>query len=75
MLEVLVKSQLHQGVGMAPRSGRDFLVCYYCPSEATEVVTVHKGAEVLRRWVCEYHADHLPATRRRRWLRAVHVPR
>jgi len=55
-------------------SGRDFVVCYYCPNEATEVVVVTKGAEVLRRWVCEYHAAHLP-TRRRGWLRTVHAPR
>jgi hypothetical protein len=59
---------------MATRGSRDFVVCYYCPSEATEVVTVRKGAELLRRWVCEHHAANLP-TRRRRWGRRAQLER
>jgi hypothetical protein len=57
---------------MARTGSRDFILCYYCPNEATEVVTVAKGTELLRRWVCRHHAVHLP-TRRQRWLRRIYA--
>jgi hypothetical protein len=59
---------------MATSAHRDFVVCYYCHNEATEVVDVSKSGELLRRWVCEYHAARLP-TRRRLWPRRSHAAR
>ena len=45
--------------------GPDFLLCYYCPNEATKVLDIQKGPEGVRRWVCAYHAEKRP--KRRRW--------
>ena len=50
---------------MATNGSPDFLLCYYCPNEATQVLDIQKGSEVVRRWVCAYHAERRP--KRRRW--------
>ena len=51
---------------MATSGSPDFVLCYYCRNEATQVVDVHKDSEVVRRWVCQYHAARRPKRRRRR---------
>jgi hypothetical protein len=58
---------------MVKGSGRDFVICYYCPNEATQTITVERNREVLRRWVCSHHATLRPVKRRHWWRRAMPV--
>jgi hypothetical protein len=56
---------------MAKGAGRDFVVCYYCPNEATQTITVERNKELVVRWVCSHHADWRPRKRRHWWRRAI----
>ncbi|CAN5569828.1 hypothetical protein BH24ACT26_BH24ACT26_10930 [soil metagenome] len=58
---------------MATNGSPDFVLCYYCPNEATQAVDVPKESDIVRRWVCRYHAERRP--RRRRWKMKVPVLR
>jgi hypothetical protein len=51
---------------MTNNSSPDFVLCFYCPNEATRVIEVHRDSEVVRRWVCSYHVERRPKRRRRK---------
>jgi hypothetical protein len=56
---------------MVKGAGRDFVVCFYCANEATQIVTVRRDHDTLRRWVCTHHAEWRPRQRRRRWRKSA----